>query len=906
MTYEEIKARLTQCEVKLQEFQQANNLIKKSKTYTTTVKKLTLIKETFQKMLEQEEKGMIRTNDPAQAEKLAKKGVNVDLKTEQDGIAFSKEETMSISKEVGKALAMALRSAGDEVESMKVRNIEPNSFEIYVVYKNEVEDTFSFYISEDTLHLVDFSFDKELTNVGVKPSGEPVVNVDVLSNELTKHFKSQMSETMTDQEFAAAGEADRLEKHPEKDKIKKIQALIAAQQKDESIDEEAPEGMYYFEVSQDDSTRALFIMDLLFRPEFEKTGKKGFNLSRNVYTFEDGKAAAAAMKLLQDRGGVEIIDTNIDLDKNKELGLSEAPEGMYYLEVSVRDAKKAMDIMDDLHRRHFVMNGSNVYYFKDGSIAYDAMMDLGAQNIEIVDTNIGDGMNYDDNDNFSDSEIDAYYDDIKEEEQDGGDVEEGWDMDEASDYAKRRAAERDYQPSKRDVPPKKYKEPKNDYFARRKSELDYKYGSAGQEMYQEGDLDAQVDGGDLDIGHQDDEPDMLKQNVYDIATYAAKLYKQLDKYDRYDGEVDFPHWWQKKVILARDYISAAQHYLEFEEKQPALDALALEEGVDEASHAKLKKEYDELVGKMKQLAQHFKTAEGEKKEKIVAALKQHTARKRELEQQIDSAVGGIGVGQELDSNVAEDYSAFKNYDDIVGGIHVRFGALEDYVQDKEPEAMDDLQSAITAFEMFDEKMSYRVHEELEENADNDVWFTPNQKHARQSILNWIDKHPNTKGRKPEDLDHAFEEIINGWLETYEYKDGYKKGLNDRDSKQAFWKAIVQHSQGKLDEAEAKPIPGSILRGYNMNVKNPQTMAQALLSLFNQINDKESMDFKKHSGIKRVLAMLDKIAKTQDTETPAEPVNEEKATCCGKCGRVHVKGTKCKTPYLKGKDHCRYN
>jgi hypothetical protein len=31
---------------------------------------------------------------------------------------------------------------------------------------------------------------------------------------------------------------------------------------------------------------------------------------------------------------------------------------------------------------------------------------------------------------------------------------------------------------------------------------------------------------------------------------------------------------------------------------------------------------------------------------------------------------------------------------------------------------------------------------------------------------------------------------------------------------------------------------------------------------------------------------------------------EQATCCGKCGRVHVKGTKCKTPYLKGKDHCR--
>ena len=36
------------------------------------------------------------------------------------------------------------------------------------------------------------------------------------------------------------------------------------------------------------------------------------------------------------------------------------------------------------------------------------------------------------------------------------------------------------------------------------------------------------------------------------------------------------------------------------------------------------------------------------------------------------------------------------------------------------------------------------------------------------------------------------------------------------------------------------------------------------------------------------------------------LNEEKATCCGKCGRVHVKGTKCKTPYLKGAKHCRNN
>lgn len=34
------------------------------------------------------------------------------------------------------------------------------------------------------------------------------------------------------------------------------------------------------------------------------------------------------------------------------------------------------------------------------------------------------------------------------------------------------------------------------------------------------------------------------------------------------------------------------------------------------------------------------------------------------------------------------------------------------------------------------------------------------------------------------------------------------------------------------------------------------------------------------------------------------LNEEKSTCCGKCGRFHVKGTTCPKPYLTGKKHCR--
>lgn len=89
-------------------------------------------------------------------------------------------------------------------------------------------------------------------------------------------------------------------------------------------------------------------------------------------------------------------------------------------------------------------------------------------------------------------------------------------------------------------------------------------------------LSDEYDTGDLDVGHVDDEPDMLKAYVYEIIDYGIKLYKQLDVYDRMPQEVDFPNWWQAKVIKARDYISSAQHYLEFESKQPGIDA-ALQE-----------------------------------------------------------------------------------------------------------------------------------------------------------------------------------------------------------------------------------------------------------------------------------------------------------------------------------------
>jgi hypothetical protein len=78
---------------------------------------------------------------------------------------------------------------------------------------------------------------------------------------------------------------------------------------------------------------------------------------------------------------------------------------------------------------------------------------------------------------------------------------------------------------------------------------------------------------DLDVGHQDDEPNMLKKTMYRTAKMAAMIYKELDKFDQFPNEVDFPNWWQAKLIKANDYLNSAFDYLDGEQQTAKLDAM---------------------------------------------------------------------------------------------------------------------------------------------------------------------------------------------------------------------------------------------------------------------------------------------------------------------------------------------
>jgi hypothetical protein len=135
---------------------------------------------------------------------------------------------------------------------------------------------------------------------------------------------------------------------------------------------------------------------------------------------------------------------------------------------------------------------------------------------------------------------------------------------------------------------------------------------------------------DLDLGHTDNEPHMIKAELYRIGKYAMELYKMVDQFEG-PQEVDFPAWWQSKITTAKNMVSSAKHYLEFELKEPEIDAMVgvatEEDTIDEMSKKQIKKRgkiFDALKaqGMSDEKAGRIATSQAQKiKEAILAKLK---------------------------------------------------------------------------------------------------------------------------------------------------------------------------------------------------------------------------------------------------------------------------------------------
>ncbi len=582
MTYKEIKTRLTKCELALKRVEQEKSTSNSIELKRSLEEKIGMLKENLTKHLKTEMNnkgtdGTVTTDDEGEAADLAKKGVNVQLTKENEGMEFSVEETRTIAKEVAKSLLAALREVGDEVSSGKIKNINPNSFDIFVQYKNNFEDEFTFDIKEDTLQLIDFSFTKPVGEVGVKPSGEAIVHKDVITANLVKHFQA-----LNEQEYAKDIEVQA----DEEEEYQKLRN----RQNDEM--NEAPYQTAYIKVPSTDYKNAMSILDANIDPTYVKMDIVDNDGDGNViiyFTFRDTSSDQvedfqedpqtfvhdAAMDLIAN--GIRITDTSANLHEGKQ---TEAELKDKWREWNKKHPLDQVDWNEYREEHEDELANESV---KENGPMYGSQNRQYSESDEIKRIGeIDDLLMYTDNqeafnawDRAANTYLgrgDAqYWADLDPQElelaiDDGEDIIRKYNLEEMNEQDNDR---------------QKYLQILDMY--KKASRLDReamkpKLEKAANQLGIELQLNEQgeIERADLDVGHQDDEPNMLKKDIYDIAVYAAKLYKQLDKYDQMDGEVDFPHWWQGKVIKAREFMSSAQHYLEAEEKQPLIDQLALE------------------------------------------------------------------------------------------------------------------------------------------------------------------------------------------------------------------------------------------------------------------------------------------------------------------------------------------
>ncbi len=103
---------------------------------------------------------------------------------------------------------------------------------------------------------------------------------------------------------------------------------------------------------------------------------------------------------------------------------------------------------------------------------------------------------------------------------------------------------------------------------------------------------------DLDIGHEDNEPHMIKSELYQIGKYAMDLYKMMDGFEG-EQEVDFPAWLQSKITTAKNMMSSVKHYIDFELKEPQIDDIVNNASLDEKMSKKQIKKRGEIYDTLK-------------------------------------------------------------------------------------------------------------------------------------------------------------------------------------------------------------------------------------------------------------------------------------------------------------------
>ena len=618
MTYEEIKNKLSICEKALNSLKTTGYKKATKEETKLKIQEIKVLKEGLEKRLLEADSGTVRTDDEAKAEKLAKKGVNVQLTEEDEGVQFDQNQTAQAAVIVGKATAKALVAAGEELASMRVIRIQPNSFDVKAVFKGEKgEDEYSFYISNNKLNIADFNSNKEIADVGVQPSGGPLVNGDIVSNELQKHFRS-LSEANVREGYDANDDLDSMD-------FSKLN----------------PGQRAAFDVWIVQYAEGYFDNKADFQDMIDK-----FAEVENAYDLEDFVHADFA----GDKGERQIFIRQLIkayLDDDQPLDEGEGDDH-HYIKVPKAHFKKAEAIIaknidGNNVKMDYVDNdgaGNAIIYFmfKDGDIAsgeassfmHDAVMDLEAYGIRITDHSA-------EMDESRYTKIRDYYkkidklkgDQFSKEEEEENPRKPSKQMDEldANDpilmRLRAKAMQRKKDSERSNFDPRGIDQEEAMDLRMRLKDLEEEREDILRNMEQE----AEPEGGPI----ADDYGSIL--NDIDEKIYRVK--KQIHQYDMNESPMTMAY---TKIVKPKK--------------------------TNEESVARIQKAYDVLIDNMKELGKKYNAGD----KSLIGQLKNLTKQKKYLEKSLQDKVANIGKNQKLDELSVDKEDALDELREILGRV----------------------------------------------------------------------------------------------------------------------------------------------------------------------------------------------------------------------------------------------
>lgn len=570
MTYEEIKKRLNKCELALKELNKAQQPSQNKEQ----VEKLTLLKESLERQLAEFDQVEL----PAQpiAEKQEEESEEeVDFEGEdQDDVSSSNSltlaDTIVVSKKVGKALTVAIKRNGDEIQQAKAVDIEPGTFAVAITYPNDNTDSFKFVISQDSIILEHGDDRVNVGDVKIKTSGDVVVHEEIVADNIYKYFQilaeEKVEEEVQEENIPEIDPSDIEDYAKIKDFIKKqeqdddIKTLKESVQSDSIAEMNQSIHAFLGEPSQMPSPlyegldlAARDAVDFYWGESdlFEQSQEQLAEIAKANYLkayFAEQYNALKELFAIKEKG---------EYDDAIKKALAEAATKVeenrykYYLEVPIKESVRAVELLDQEYANQYRLKESNVLAFDNLKTAHSALEDIQTLQISVLEENITENI-HTPNDDVN-PEFKSIVRKIVEGVGNKFKLSTWESLNEVNNAL---------------------------YYLKQ----DFKYSSDAEISEKESLM--------LEEANETPKeyvPGTLAQSINKLNEDIQALLPLVKKYDRKGGEIAFPYWMQQKVRIAEDYVRAVQEYMVFEDKKPGADLLTLqEESIQPFQHYTLK------------------------------------------------------------------------------------------------------------------------------------------------------------------------------------------------------------------------------------------------------------------------------------------------------------------------------